>query len=120
MGRRWEIDIVGCKKPIVICVDCKHWLKGWRRSVIVKSVELQVERIEVLADALPSLNKLELVNWKYATLVPVVLSLVSGPFKFYRSVPVVPILQFQSFLNELPAYVNNLQHSTVCLEEHHN
>ncbi len=24
-GRRWEIDVVGCKKPLVVCIDCKHW-----------------------------------------------------------------------------------------------
>ena len=24
-GRRYEIDVVGCKKPLVVCIDCKHW-----------------------------------------------------------------------------------------------
>ena len=24
-GKRWEIDVVGCKRPLVICIDCKHW-----------------------------------------------------------------------------------------------
>ncbi len=24
-AKRWEIDVVGCKKPLVICIDCKHW-----------------------------------------------------------------------------------------------
>lgn len=114
--RRWEIDVLGCRKPLVVCVDCKHWLHGWKRSKIVKTVELQVERTKVLATALTSLHeKLGVSNWKHATLVPVVLSLVFAPFKFYRSVPIVPILQLQNFLNELPVHVTTLSHSTVRL-----
>ena len=29
-GRRWEIDLIGCRKPLMVCVDCKHWLHGWK------------------------------------------------------------------------------------------
>ena len=108
-GRRWEMDILGRKEPLVACVDCKHWRRGWRRSAIVKAVEAQVERTQALAEALPSLHeKAGLVNWKKATLVPMVLSLVPGPFKFYNNVPIVPVLQLPSFLNELPAHTISL------------
>lgn len=108
-GRRWEIDILGCKKPIVACVDCKHWRRGWRRSAIIRTVKSQVERTQNLTEAFPSLYKeVGLVNWKRATLVPVVLSLVPGPFKFYNNVPIVPILQLQNFLDELPAHATFL------------
>ena len=108
-GRRWEIDILGCKEPIVVCVDCKHWRRGWHRSVMIKAVESQVERTQALAEAFSSLyREVGLANRKRATLIPVVLSLVSGPFKFYNNVPVVPILQLQNFLNELPAHVTSL------------
>ena len=24
-NRKWEIDAIGCKQPVVICIDCKHW-----------------------------------------------------------------------------------------------
>lgn len=108
-GRRWEIDILGCKKPIVACVDCKHWHRGWQRSAIIRTVKLQVKRTQTLTEAFPFLSKeVGLVNWKRATLVPVVLSLVPGPFKFYNNVPIVPILQLQNFLNELPAHATVL------------
>jgi Holliday junction resolvase-like predicted endonuclease len=108
-GRRWEIDILGCKEPMVACVDCKHWRRGWRRSAIIRAVESQVERTRALGEALPSLRKeVGLADWKRATLVPVVLSLVPGPFKFYNMVPIVPVLQLQSFLSELPAHAASL------------
>lgn len=110
-GRRWEIDILGYKDPLIVCADCKHWLHGWTRSSIVKAVELQVERTRILAEALPSLSeKISLAGWKEATLIPAIVSLVPGPFKFYNRVPTVPVLQLQNFLEELPAHTTQLLH----------
>jgi len=115
-GRRWEVDVLGCKEPLVACVDCKHWRRGWRRSAIMKAVEAQVERTKMLAEALPSLHeKAGLVDWKKATFVPMVLSLVPSPFKFYNNVPIVPVLQLPNFLNELPAHTISLTRFSVYL-----
>jgi Holliday junction resolvase-like predicted endonuclease/predicted transcriptional regulator len=116
--RKWEIDVLGCREPIIACVDCKHWSHGWRESAIKKAVEAQALRTKVLAEALPSLQKgIGLVQWRQATLIPVVLSLVPGPLKFYNNVPIVPILQLQNFLEELPAHVTSLIHFAVCFSE---
>lgn len=113
-GRRREIDILGCKKPTIVCVDCKHWHRGWSRGAVIKTVEAQVERTRVLADAFHSLSDtIEVAGWQRAKLIPVVLSLVPAPFKFYGKVPIVPILQLQNFLNELPAQVGSLTHFNV-------
>jgi len=109
--RRWEIDVLGCREPIIACVDCKHWGHGWRKSAIMKAVEAQALRTKVLAEALPSLQEeVGLAHWREATLIPIVLSLVPGPLKFYNNVPIVPILQLQNFLNELQAHVMSLTH----------
>ena len=109
--RRWEIDVLGSSKPLIACVDCKHWSHGWRNSAIKKAVEAQVLRTKVMAEALSSLqNKLGLSKWRYAILVPVILSLIQGPKKFHNKVPIVPILQIQNFLNELPTHVTALTH----------
>jgi len=113
--RRWEIDVLGCREPIIACVDCKHWRHGWRKSAIMKAVEAQALRTKVLAEALPSLQEeVGLAHWREATLIPIVLSLVPSSLKFYNNVPIVPILQLQSFLNELPAHVTLLTHFFAC------
>jgi len=110
-GRRWEIDIVGCKRPIVLCVDCKHWHHGMYPSALRKIVEEQVERTFALAESLPALaGKIECTSWDMVKLVPAVLSLVAGRFKFYDNVPIVSVLQLQDFLSQLPAYVSSLKH----------
>jgi Holliday junction resolvase-like predicted endonuclease len=107
--RRWEIDVIGCREPIVACVDCKHWRHGWGRSASIKAVEAQIERTEALARVLASHQELGLTDWKKATLVPVILSLVPAPLKFYKNTPIVPILKLPNFLNELPAHLNALK-----------
>jgi len=110
--RRWEIDVLGCKEPIIVCVDCKHWHHGWGRSAITKAVEAQIKRTKTLTETLHSTpvlpKKLGLTIWKEGILIPLILSLVPGPFKFYKKTPIVPILQLQNFLNELPAYTDTL------------
>jgi len=109
--RRWEIDVLGCREPLIVCVDCKHRSHGWRESAIRKAAGAQALRTKVLAEALPSLLKeIGLVQWRQATLIPVILSLVPGPSKFYNKVPIVPILQIQNFLNDLPVHITALSH----------
>jgi Holliday junction resolvase-like predicted endonuclease len=108
-SKRWEIDILGCREPLIVCVDCKHWQHGWSRAVIIKAVEAQTERTRAFADALPDYyQKARLAEWKSATLIPLILSLVPGPFKFHNNVPVVPVLQLRDFINEMPLEIHSL------------
>jgi Holliday junction resolvase-like predicted endonuclease len=110
-GRRWEMDIVGCKKPIAICIDCKHWHYGMYPSKLKNAVEEQVKRTIALAESLAGLSgKIECASWDNVKLVPAVLSLVMGRFKFYDNVPIVSVLQLQDFLSQLPAYADTLKH----------
>jgi Holliday junction resolvase-like predicted endonuclease len=110
-GRRWEIDIVGCRKPLAVCVDCKHWHHGMYPSALRNVVEAQVERTSALAESLLKfVGGIECASWEKVKLIPAVLSLVKGRFKFYNNVPIVPVLQLQSFLTELPAHADKLKH----------
>jgi Holliday junction resolvase-like predicted endonuclease len=110
-GRRWEIDVLAYSEPVIVCVDCKRWRRGWGNSAITKVAAAQAQRTEVLAKNLQSIQrKIELNDWKQATLFPVILSLFPGPVKFYKKVPVVPILQLQNFLNEFQGHITELTH----------
>lgn len=110
-GRKWEIDIVGCKKPLVICIDCKRWRHGMAPSALKRIAEAQVERTRALAESLPHVSiEIECAKWEKAKFIPVVLSLTQGSFKFYDMVPIVPVLQFQDFLSQLPAYTASLKY----------
>lgn len=109
-GCRWEIDIVGCKKPLVVCIDCKHWQHAIAPSALRRIVDSQVERTRAFADSLPNISlHLECTKWKQAKFIPIVLSLIPSSFKFYDKVPVVPVLQMQDFLNQMPMYAETLK-----------
>jgi len=109
-GHRWEIDVVGCKKPVVICIDCKHWQRAISSSALKRIIELQTQRTFVLADSLPnSTIELECIKWDKAKFIPAVLSLIPSAFKFYDEVPVVPVLQLQDFIYQLPAFTESLK-----------
>lgn len=110
-GRKWEIDILGCKKPIALCVDCKHWHRGLSQFVLKKIVEEQAGRTFALAKSLPNQTiKIDFASWRIVKFVPAVMSLIAGKFKFYDGVPIVPVLQLQDFLSQLPAYADSLKH----------
>lgn len=113
-GRKWEIDIIGCKKPMVVCVDCKHWHHGMYPSAIRRVVEEQVERTSALGESLPKLTeKIGFASWGAVKLVPAILSLTTVRSKFYNKVPIVPVLQLQDFLTQLPAYADSLKHIRI-------
>jgi Holliday junction resolvase-like predicted endonuclease len=108
-GKRWEIDLLACKHPLVISVDCKHWRHNWTRAPVMRVTEEHVERTRAFTDVLPNFFiDLGLDKWVSATVVPVVLSLLPAPFKFHHGTPVVPVLQLQSFLSELPGHTDSL------------
>jgi len=116
-GKRWEIDVLGCREPLIVCVDCKHWQHGWSRAAIVKAVEAQTERTRAFADALPDYyQKARLEGWKSAKLIPLILSLVPGPYRFHNGVPIVPVLQLQDFINRLPMEADSLTHFIKTIE----
>jgi len=114
--RRWEIDVLAYSEPIVVCVDCKRWRRGWGNSAITRVASAQAQRTEVLAKNLQDIQrKIGLYDWKQATLFPAILSLFPGPVKFYNKVPVVPILQLQNFVDEFQGHIMELAHFRAIL-----
>ena len=114
--RRWEIDVLAYSEPIIVCVDCKRWRRGWGDSAITRVAAAQAQRTEVLAKNLQDIQReIGLDDWKQATLFPVILSLFPGTVKFYSKVPVVPILQLQNFLDEFQGHVTELTHFQATL-----
>lgn len=108
---RQEIDVVGCKKPLVVCVDCKDFHRAVSPSAMRRIVEAQVERAKALADSLPNVSlDLECAAWSKAKFVPVILVLVPSRFKYYNDVPIVPVLQLQDFIYQLALEVESLKY----------
>jgi Holliday junction resolvase-like predicted endonuclease len=103
-SRRWEMDVIAFDKPLIVCADCKHWKRGWHNAATAKAAQGQADRTEAFTKALPRYcQKMKLEKWQTARLVPMILSLEAGPTRFFDGVPIVPVLQLQDFISELPA-----------------
>ena len=85
---RMEIDVVGIKLGISILIDCKHW-KRMTQSALNDIVEKQVERVKSYVQKTESTSA-----------IPVIVTLHQEKIDFVKQVPVVPILQLSSFLDE--------------------
>ena len=91
---RMEIDVVGIKLGIAMLVDCKHW-KRYSASALSEAVKNQVERTKHYISKTPG-----------AIAVPVIVTLYQDKIDFIDRVPIVPIFQFSSFVDE---FYGNLQ-----------
>jgi Holliday junction resolvase-like predicted endonuclease len=99
--RRFEIDVLGLKEPVIFVIECKHWNQSWQRSATMKIVEKQIQRTKALVNAFQEHRvRLGVGGWSNARLLPVVLTLSMTPFKTYKNVPVVPIFYLQTFIND--------------------
>ena len=83
-----EIDVVGVRLGIALIIDCKHW-KRLSHSALETIVVKQVERV-----------KHYISNAKDVIAVPVIVTLNQEETSFISKVPIVPILQLSSFIDE--------------------
>ena len=99
-GRRWEIDVLATKKPLIICAECKHWAKSLGNSTARNIIEVHSEKINVN-------------HWGKATIVPIALSLIPARSKIYRRIPMVSVLELPDFLSEFLGQMEWLLSFTV-------
>ena len=96
---RMEIDVIGIRLGIAILIDCKHW-KRYSSSSLTNAVKKQIERTKKYVE-----------KTQGATAVPVIVTLYQDKVNFIGNVPIVPIFQFSSFIDEF--YGNLDQMKTI-------
>lgn len=94
---RMEIDVVGVDGAFAVAVDCKHWARS-SPSALSGQCKKQLARTEELVRRNPAIRQA----------VPVILTLHATGVRIAGGVPVVPVLQFRSFLMELPGFMHEL------------
>jgi len=114
LRKRWEIDIIGVKRPMVISADCKHWRRRWSGSASAKAAIGQAERTKALAEASKRIkSKIGISGWMHAYFIPAVLSLFPSQYKFYEKTPIVPILQLKDFLQNIIIHLDEVNYFYV-------
>ena len=94
---RMEIDVVGIKLGISILIDCKHW-KRMSRSALNDIVKKQVERVKSYVQKTQSV---------YA--IPAIVTLHQEKVDFVNRVPIVPIMELSSFLDEFYGNLDKME-----------
>ena len=94
---RMEIDVVGIRLGIAILIDCKHW-KRYSSSALSTAVKKQIERTKQYVAKTPG-----------AIAVPVIVTLYQDDVDFIGNVPIVPISQFASFVDEFYGNIDQMK-----------
>jgi hypothetical protein len=105
---RREIDVIGVGQTLVVCLDCKHWMKGIRGTVGEKVATRQIERVQGLVGNAESRSRLGISTRRTLYFVPAIVSLFDTGPRFISQVPIVPVLKLNSFLSSLDPFVEGL------------
>jgi len=85
---RMEIDVIGIRLGVAMLIDCKHW-KRYSSFALSTAVKKQIDR-----------TKQYVSKTQNAIAVPVIVTLYQDKVNFIDNVPIVPIFQFSSFIDE--------------------
>lgn len=91
---RMEIDVIGINHGVALLIDCKHW-KKMSASSLKGIVQKQVDRVKHYVS-----------KTQGAVAVPAIVTLYQEEISFIDKVPIIPILQFSSFVDE---FLGNLE-----------
>ena len=94
---RMEIDVVGIRLGIAILIDCKHW-KRYNSSSLKSAVKKQIER-----------TKQYVAKTSGSMAIPVIVTLYQDKIDFIDKVPIVPIFQFSSFIDEFYGNIDQMK-----------
>ncbi len=94
---RMEIDVVGIRLGIAILIDCKHWKRN-SASALSAMVKKQIARTKHYVEKTPG-----------AMAVPVIVTLYQDKIDFIKNVPIVPIFQFASFIDEFYGNIDQMK-----------
>ncbi len=109
-GRLWEIDVLGEKKPFLICIDCKHWnIRRGKIAALKKAVEKQIERTKMIKEKIGELSNI-LDEWEgEVKIIPLLCTWLLEEIKIYKKVPIVPFFQLNSFLMNFTTYLGEIK-----------
>jgi len=114
---RGEIDVLGLRRPFILCMDAKHWgIRSGKASSLRHAIKKHVERVKFLSGALNKyMLDLGIEDWGKGVLVPLLVTLFQEKVMFDFDVPVVPIFKLNSFLMDFDSFLDELRFYRISL-----
>ncbi len=99
-NRRFEIDIIARRKPILFCIDCKQYgVRLGKASVLRTATEEQLLRTKILANNFARFQAdLECLDWQAPLFVPILVTMMLEDIQFNDRIPIVPASKLNGFL----------------------
>ncbi|MFX1563904.1 MAG: restriction endonuclease [Promethearchaeota archaeon] len=100
ISRKYEIDVIASRKPVLFFVDCKHYgIRKGKSSVLRNAVEDQLERTKVLATHFAAHQaKLNCLKWDKVILLPLLVTMLHEDLIYHEKIPIVPAAKLNAFI----------------------
>ncbi|MFW9831367.1 MAG: restriction endonuclease [Candidatus Thorarchaeota archaeon] len=110
-NRRFEIDIVAGRNPIMFCVDCKQYGVRLGKTAALKTAsEEQLSRTKTLATNFVRFQtQLGCLDWQKPLLTPLLVTMLHEDIQFHEQIPIVPAARLNAFILNFEERLDNLQ-----------
>jgi hypothetical protein len=104
-SRRWQIDVIAKKNPMILAIDCKHWESPGYESKLSNAAEHQKLALQALIGQMAARG--EVVIERLLAL-PMILTLFEPRARIVGGVVVVSIEQLGDFLERVSPFSSEL------------
>ena len=110
-GRRWQIDVVGVKGELLVCMDCKHWAPPMSPSRFKNPQVHQAEATRLYAEKLAREKNSQITS------LPVILTVFEAHQKLSERAVIVDVQKLPSLLRDLTPYTPDMPFHIVGPED---
>src|SRR2546427_11383064 len=100
-SRRWQVDVIAKKGPMILAVDCKHWESPAYYSKLLKSGEHQKLAVQALIQQMAARRD---IGREGVSALPIILTLFEPRSRLADGVVIVSVEQFADFLERVSPY----------------
>ncbi len=104
-SRRWQIDVIAKKSPMILAIDCKHWESPGYESKLSNAAEHQKLALQALIRQMAARGE---IGREGLLALPMILTLFEPRARVVGGVVVVSIEQFGDFLERVSPFSSEL------------
>ena len=104
-SRRWQIDVIAKKSPMILAIDCKHWESPGYESKLSHAAEHQKLALQALIQQMAERGE---VGREELVALPMILTLFEPRARLVGGVVILSIEQFADFLERVSPFSSEL------------
>ena len=109
--KRYEIDVVTIKEPLIFAIDAKKWKTG-HAGALKTVVENHSNRIKAFSQYLANpLNrqKFQLKNSPAIRIIPLIITSKMYEIQIFQGMPIIPFFKLNGFITDIHSFLGSLQ-----------